>query len=200
MYFAFLDEAGSIALAAKTGRFMCIVVLGTHKPQGLHRAVRAVKKRFGIRGELSASRQEPAVVRALLKELAQESFEIVVVVIDKRLTGDYWGDRENLYNAAVVQALQRVWERYSRTDVTIHRRHSNPYLRGKLDGLIQAHAEQCGAEVTVQHLRAKDCTALEAADAVAWAVFQNKSKRRRAELYQLVQDKIVVEETLRQEK
>jgi fatty acid-binding protein DegV len=105
MIFVLLDEAGSIALAAKTGRYMYIVAVITRHPQRLARAIKVVKKRFRVRGEFSASRQEPRVVKAVLESIADEDFKVVVLTIDKNLTASFRGDRELLYNHAVAQTL-----------------------------------------------------------------------------------------------
>jgi hypothetical protein len=130
----------------------------------------------------------------MLIDLANKEVEIFVVVIDKRETADYTGDREELYNASMARLIQRVLEYHRDIELTIHRRHGRLDFRKRLEQAILEKAQvipQAQIHV-IQQLEARTCQELQIADAVAWAIFQ-KYSRGDAGLYKIIKGKIVVE-------
>lgn len=202
MHICFIDESGSIAIAAKTGRYMNVVgvVIPAHTPV-LKRIMKRTRRRFPALGqrEFSSSNVRKPTIRFVLEQLAASpECQIVAIIIDKRRTRSYRGDRENLYNAAVLQLMEQVWEMHPKCRVVIHQRHDKRELRDRLTQQIQQRARALGIHMPrgwIVHRRARGESGLEVADAVAYALLQRQ--RSSGELYEIVRERIVVEEPFR---
>lgn len=202
MHICFIDESGSIAVAAKTGRYMNIVgiVMPIHAP-AVKRIMKRTRQQFPelSRREYSSSSVQEPVARFVLEQVAASSeCRIVAVVIDKQETQNYRGDREYLYNAAVVQLMERVWEQHPECRVMIHRRHDKRELRDRLTEAIQRRARELGVHLPwswVDHRSARGEGGLEVADAVAYAFFRRQQGNRT--LFEIVRERVISEEQFR---
>lgn len=202
MHICFMDETGSIAIAAKTGRYMNIVglVAPIHAPV-VKQIMRRARRQFPElgRGEYSSSNVREPVTRFVLEQVAASpECQIAAVVIDKQETQNYQGDRENLYNAAVVQLMERIWEQHQECRVIIHRRHDKRELRDRLTQQIQQRARDLGIHLPrdwVDHRRARGESGLEVADAVAYAFHRRQQDHE--ELYEIIYPRILSEEKFR---
>ena len=176
------------------------VVAPAHTPV-MKRIMKQTRRRFPelSRREFSSSNVRKPVVRFVLEQLAASSdCQIVAIIIDKRRTRNYRGDRERLYNAAVLQLMERVWEMHPECRVIMHQRHNKRELRDRLTQQIQQRARSLGIHMPrsrIAHRRARGESGLEVADAVAYALLQHQ--RGASELYEIIRKLIVVEEPFR---
>jgi hypothetical protein len=103
-------------------------------------------------------------------------------------------DAEQLYCSLCVQAVKRCLERHDRLSVMIDKRYTNPELRTRQnEAILETAAILQRAFLALEHLDSQQESALQAADAVAWALFQ-KYERQDESFYRIVETRIVVEE------
>jgi len=122
----------------------------------------------------------------------------VAVIIDKEKTKEFRGNREDLYNAAVVQLMELVWEQHLECQVLIHQRHDKQVLRNRLTQQLQQRARELDIYLPrswVDHRRARGESGLEVADAIAYA-FLRRQKGQKA-FYQMIQDRVISEKIFR---
>lgn len=196
----FLDESGQLGAATKAG--MNIVALVAGNVAQIKQIMVRARKRFPKAGmvgkEYKATKAPKEVTRYILEELARCDCEIVVLMVGQVDPLAYGGDMNELYAAAVVEIVARVWENHPDARPVLHQRYDNVVLRDRITTLLIAKAREMGIKLDreeVQHRRAMGEYGLEVVDAVAWSVTQWRRKNRRAaNLYEIIRDKVVVQE------
>jgi len=202
MRYGFLDESGNVDPFSGT-RFLVVTVLSTLAPRSIELHVKRARKSLGKKpapSEMKASTSEPRIVERLLKAIAQESVEIVAVVVDKQNILRPPGDPEDIYRMAVTKAIRHCVERWPRSTFYLDKRYTKTVLgyhqleEAIREGLV-------GAPQEVVLIRQEDSLVrkeLQAVDHVAWAFFQ-KCERDDDRFYEVIEDKVLVEELVKRE-
>ena len=199
LHYAFLDESGGVALFVPNERFLVIAVLVTRKSRSLELVIKRACKRFGASlasGEMKAAHSAGKTVRWILAATARQDVEIVAVVVDKRRIVKLQRDPEGLYREAAARAIRLCVERWPRLDVTMDRRYTHEHLRHRLEWHIREEiADIKGQAVVIRQMDSVRVKGLQAVDFVAWALWQ-KYQRGNDSYYQIVKDRVVVEEII----
>ncbi len=197
MKYGVLDEAGDPGSESTSTNHILVAVVLIDRIEDLRRAVSRTRKRLGKKKrslpEFKAFKTDPRIVRRLLEHVAVTDCEIVAVIADKRHR-PLDSDAEQLYRDLCAQAVRRCLERYDRLSVMIDKRYTNPKLRARLNqAILEAAATLSHTFLALEHLDSQQESALQAVDAVAWALFQ-KHEHGDEGLYRIVEARIAVEE------
>ena len=201
MRYGFLDESGNVDPFSGT-RFLVVAVLSTLAPRSIELHVKRARKSLGKKpapSEMKASTSEPRIVERLLKAIAQESVEIVAVIVDKQNILRPPGDPEDIYRMAVTKAIRHCVERWPRSTFYLDKRYTKTVLGYQLEEAIREGL--VGAPQEVVLIRQEDSLVrkeLQAVDHVAWAFFQ-KYERGDDRFYEVIEDKVLVEELVKRE-
>lgn len=200
MKYGVLDEAGDTGSGSASSDHILVAVVLVGRMEHLHRAVSRTRRRLRKKKqdlpEFKAFKTDSRIVRRLLEHVAATECEIVSIIADKRshAPGD---DPEQLYRDLCARAAKRCLERHSQVSVVIDKRYTNPKLRARQnEAILEATTTLPRAFLVVEHLDSQQESALQAADAVAWALFQ-EYERGDESFYRLVEAQIVVEEVWR---
>jgi hypothetical protein len=141
-----------------------------------------------------------SIVTRFLRYIAELDVEIVTVVLDKHVASAC-PEPEDWYRLACAEAARHCLERYAWLKLAIDRRYTNEMLRDRLGQSIFVRAASTSERTTVgliqiEHLDSTQEKGIQAADAVVWSLGQ-KYERGDDELYNIIKDKIIVEEVLR---
>jgi len=146
---------------------------------------------------MKASALEHRLVERLLQSIAEEDVEIVVVIMDKRAILHPPKDPEDIYREAAARAVAHCVERWPRIELFLDKRYTKSALRHELERVIREGFAGLPQEVVlIQQEDSRNRRELQAADHVAWAIFQ-KYEAEDDRLYSIIQDRIVVEEVVR---
>lgn len=197
MKYGFLDEAGDTgSKPASSDHILVAVVLSDHINH-LRRAVSRMGKRLGKRKrdlpEFKAFKTDPRIVRRLLEHVVATDCEIVAVIADKRRRppGD---DAEQLFRDLCARVVKHCLERHSQLSLIIDKRYTNPKLRARQsEAILETATTLPRALLALEHLDSQQEAGLQAADAVAWALFQ-KYERGDKSFYHIIEPKLVIEE------
>ncbi len=198
MAYAFLDESGDETPFGGQP-FLVVAVLITEQPRGIELAVTRARRKYGASlasGEMKADASPRAVTNWLLAALAATPIEIVAVVIDKTAIVRPPADPRTIYRVAVAEAVRRAVERCPQLDLYLDKRYTSPRLRQLLEEAIRVRLAGSAADVSIRHVDSIASKGLQAVDYVAWALFQ-KYARGASEYYEIIAERIVVEEWLR---
>lgn len=199
--YGFLDESGNVDPFSGT-RFLVVTVLSTAAPRSIELHVKRARKSLGkkpVPSEMKASTSEPKIVERLLKAIAQESVEIVAVIVDKRSILRPPGDPEDIYRMAVTKVIKHCVERWPRSTFYLDKRYTKTVLGYQLEEAIREGLVGVPQEVVL--IRQEDSLVrkeLQAVDHVAWAFFQ-KYERDDDRFYEVIEDKVLVEELVKRE-
>lgn len=198
MHYGFLDESGILEKKTKEGGYFVISVVVVADPGELKNVMkiarRGVPGKYRARGVFKASHAHPALIRAVLKELAKRRVGVVIGIWDKRKKNSRI-NRNVAYRRLVAKTVVMTLKIYPRLDLIIHKRYTNPKLQRRLRDELTQRAVSVGGFLTVDQLTERQRGELELADAVAWAVFQ-KYNRSRGEFYEIIRRKIKKESRL----
>ncbi|MGA9347848.1 MAG: DUF3800 domain-containing protein [Anaerolineae bacterium] len=197
MKYGFLDESGDVGHATGSSHNLIIVVVVADNPARLRKVVAKTRKRLGKRRkdipEFKAFKTDVRITNRLLRHAAKTECEIVALVADKKVMGDL-DDPEALYRQLCALAVRRCLERHPQLSLCVDKRYTNPHLREKQNRVILKEISSVQqAVLVVEYSESKSESALQVADAVAWALFQ-KYERGDDSFYTLVKDKIIIEE------
>ncbi|MFQ6057727.1 MAG: DUF3800 domain-containing protein [Anaerolineae bacterium] len=199
MKYGFLDEAGDVGSAEGSSRYLVVAVALVNNPHRLRRVVTKIRKSLGKRlkdiPELKAWHTPKRFVAKLLGYVAESEVEIVAVILDKS-TAKRPVDPEDWYRRVCAQAVRCCLERYPRLSLAIDKRYTNQRLRDRLVQAIIDNVDDLSPVLVIEHSESGKEKAVQAADAVAWSLFQ-KYERGNGTLYEVIKDKIIVEEVLR---
>jgi len=197
----FLDESGHIGTATRAG--MAIVILRVADNLIVRRVMRSARRRF--RRHLSGDKEYRArdapefVTRHILERLATRDCEVIVLRIGRRALQRFGGDRNQLYAAAVEEAVGIAWKRHPGAKPVLHQRYEEEEIRNQITQRLLKRAQDLGLEFSpedVQHRRGSvKEPGLEVVDAIAWAYTQWRRRNKRlAYLFELIGDKVVVDD------
>ncbi len=199
MRYGFLDESGG-ADPFSGSHFLVVAVLTTNIPRPIELHVKRARKSLGRKArpdEMKAAVLEDRVIERLLRSIAEEDVEIVAVIVDKRAILRPPDNPEDIYREAVARAVARCVERRSRIELFLDKRYTKRSLRHELERVIREWIAGLPQEVVL--IRQEDSRhrkGLQAVDHVAWAIFQ-KYEAGDDRFYNIIRDKIVVEEVIR---
>jgi len=202
LQYAFMDESGTVGV---TGTHFLIVAATTlpnprdiEKP--IRNAFRQALKKFGAEAvsEVKASDLDEPVVLRLLAEIAEKDVQVFITVVDQQAIRVPPRDKEEIYRQAVAGTVRRLAEKFPRLDLSIDKRHTNAHLRRLLEKAIRDEIETLPRQnVLIQQENSITRKELQAADAVAWAIFQ-KYEHHDLRFYEVIQSKVVDETVISQ--
>ncbi len=146
--------------------------------------------------EFKAFKTDSRIIRRLLSQIASLDCEIVTVVADKRAITRP-DNPEVLYRRLCAQAARRCVERYRQVTLIVDKRYTDPHLTQALVEAISSGLEGVTGILAIEPPRdSQHEKAIQAVDAVAWAIFQ-RLEHDDPSFYELVKEKIVLEEWLK---
>ena len=201
---AFADETGDVGRAPGSSRYLIVAIVLTRNPRSLRKTVtktrKHLRKKLKSIPELKAKRTPKKIVTRFLRYIAELDVEIVTVVLDKHIA-PACPEPEDWYRLVCAEAVCHCLERYAWLKLAIDRRYTNEILRDKLGQSIFVRAASTSGRTTVgliriEHLDSTQEKGIQAVDAVVWSLGQ-KYERGDDELYNIIKDKIIVEEVLK---
>ena len=201
---AFADETGDVGRAPGSSRYLIVAIVLTRNPRLLRKTVTKTRKHLRKKlkniPELKAKRTPKKIVARFLRYIAELDVEIVAVVLDKH-TASVRLDAEDWYRQTCAEAIRHCVERYTWLKLAADRRYTNQNLRDRLEQSILVRAGSASERTTLGLIRVEQSDSvqekgIQAADAVVWSLGQ-KYERGDDELYNIIKDKIIVEEVLR---
>ena len=206
LYYGFLDESGDV-VPFSGSRHLVIAVLITRNPRPIEpcpeqsrrvhvkRARRSLRRRARI-DELKAADVETTVTERLLRAIAEEDVEIMVVIVNKQAILRPPADSEDIYREAVTRVVRHGVERHPRLELWLDKRYTKPALRHRLEKTIREGIAGLSQQVVLLHQEDSwKQRGLQAVDHVAWALYQ-KYERGDDRLYKIFEAKVVVEEVV----
>jgi hypothetical protein len=200
LQYAFLDESGTVSPFSGS-HFLIVALVSTLHSRPLELHVRRAHKKYGTSlrsGEMKADGSREAVIEELLNAIAQEPVAIVTVAVDKQVIIRPPRDLEDIYRRAVSLALGHLVRQWPRVDICLDKRYTTERLRYRLERELREAIADLPHEVVI--IRQEDSISrkeLQAADYVAWAIYQ-KYERGDSRFYDLIADRLIVEEVIEQ--
>lgn len=200
LQYAFLDESGTVSPFAGS-HFLVVALVSISQPRPLEAHIRRAHKKYGTSlgsGEMKADGSREVVVEEILKAICREPVAIVTVAVDKQKITRPPPDPEDIYRRLVSLAVGHLMRRWPRVDVCLDKRYTAERLRYRLEREIREAVADLPHEVLIIHQ--EDSIArkeLQAADFVAWAVFQ-KYEHGDGRFYNILAHRLVVEELIEQ--
>lgn len=203
LHYAFMDESGTVGASTGT-HFLVLAVTALSNPREVEKPLRhafqQALKTFGadMVSEVKASDfDEPAILR-LLSEIAEKDITIVATIVDQRAIRIPPKDMEEIYRRAAAWTVRRLAEDFPRLDLSIDKRYTNAHLRRLLEKAIRDEIENLPHQnIIIQQENSISRKELQAADAVAWAIFQ-KYERADERFYGIIEPKIADETLIKQ--
>jgi hypothetical protein len=204
LHYAFLDESGTVGASTGT-HFLIVAVLALSNPRDVEKPIRrafqrALKKtdsKFAP-SEVKASNFEEPTISRLLSEIAQKDIAIVATIVDQYAIHVPPKDMEEIYRQATARTVRRLAQDFPRLELSIDKRYTNAHLRRLLEKAIRDEIENLPRQnIIIQQEDSFSRKELQAADAVAWAIFQ-KYERDDSRFYDLIKSKIADETVIQQ--
>lgn len=197
MKFAVLDETGDVGTKEGASAHFIVTVAVVGDMERLRRTVTRTRKRLDKRQrdipEFKAFKTDPRIVRKLLTAIAETECEIIVVIADKQALPKR-DDPESIYRDLCARAARRCVERHQQISLILDKRYTDQKLIRKLNEAISLEvAEVTGMLVLETPRDSEQERALQAVDAISWAIFQ-KLERGDESFYSLVRECIALEE------
>lgn len=199
MKYGYLDEAGDVGRTEGASRHLIVALVVVAHPEPLRKSVSRTRKSLGKKlkqiPEFKAKHTPKRITAKLLRRVVGAEVEIVAAILDKQQVTQP-EDPEDWYRGLCAQVIQQCIARHPTLHLVMDQRYTNPTLRQRL-------VEAIVGEITLQHaisFEHADSTqekAIQVADAVAWALFQ-KYEWGDDDLYQIIEEKIVVEKMVRE--
>ena len=105
---------------------------------------------------------------------------------------------EQIYRRTVARTIYHLVERYPRVNICLDRRYTNERLRFALEVEIREAIQDLSQKVVlIRQENSMNRKELQAADAVAWAIFQ-KYERGKHSFYDIISSRIVLEELIQE--
>lgn len=176
MKYGFLDESGDVGCAEGSSHKLVVAIVATDNPARLRKVAartrKSLRKRRKDIPEFKAFKTDVRITKRLLRHAAKTECDIVVLVADKKAMGDL-DDPEALYRQLCASVVRRCLERHPQLSLCVDRRYTNPHLREKQNrAILKEISSVQKAVLVVEHSESKRESALQVADAVAWALFQ----------------------------
>jgi hypothetical protein len=166
----------------------------------IQRAFRQTLKKFGPHAvsEVKAADFDEPVILRLLSEIAEKDITIVATIVDQQAIHIPPKDMEDIYRRAAAWTVRRLAENFPRLNLSIDKRYTNAHLRLLLEKAIRDEIENLPHQnILIQQENSIARKELQAADAVAWALFQ-KYERGDERFYGMIESKIADETLVRQ--
>ncbi len=141
--------------------------------------------------ELKAWHTPPKITARFLAHIADLDVEIYAAVLDKHAASPPH-EAEDWYRQVYAAAVQQVLVRHTHVIITMDKRYTKPALGDRLIQAIAARAQRAGTTLAFVYADSQQERALQAADAVAWSMFQ-KYERGNEAFYRLIEGKIAGE-------
>ena len=200
LYYAFMDESGTVGISTGT-HFLIVAILATPNPRNAERHVRRAMKKFGPNlgsGEIKAADFDESAILHLLSEIMEEEITIVTTIVDQYAIRFPPKDMEDIYRKAVAWTVRRLAEQFPHIDLTVDKRYTNARLRRLLEKAIRDEVENLPHQnILIQHENSVSRKALQAVDAIAWALFQ-KYERDDTRFYEVIAPSILNETVITQ--
>ncbi len=203
LYYAFMDESGTVGVPNGT-HFLVVAVIALPNPRDMgspiRRAFRKALKAFGAEmvNEVKASDLDEPVILRLLSEIAEKDITIMATIVDQQAIRIPPNDMEEIYRQATIWTVRLLAENFPRLNLSIDRRYTNPHLRFLLEKAIRDEIENMPRQnIIIQQENSVLRKELQAADAVAWALFQ-KYEHGDARFYEVIESKIANETVIKQ--
>lgn len=201
MHYGYLDESGDI-VPFSGSRYLVVVVLVARDPRPVELHIKRARQGLGRKAradELKAADLETSITERLLKALVEEDIEIVAVVVNKRAILRPPQDAEDIYREAVTHAVRHCVERHPRLELWLDKRYTKSALRDRLEKTLREGIVDLTRQVVLVHQEdSRKQKGLQAADHVAWALYQ-KYERQDDAFYQILKGKVVAEEIVSRE-
>jgi len=198
LQYAFIDETGNPVVSSRN-HVLIAAALCTETPQLIRRLIRQAQKKYGsslASGELKAKKAEDKLVDKILRELTRESIEIFSVAVERRTLASKIEDPEALYRWTITRLVRKLATRHPRLEIVMDQRYTAPHLRYLLEKSIREGISDLPQQYIL--IRQEDSVftkELQAADFVAWALFQ-KYEYGNPAFYEQIAPRIVEEELI----
>jgi len=195
---AFLAESGDETPFGDQP-YLVVALLTVNSSRSLDLAVTRARRKYGATlasGEMKADASPPAATMWLLHAIAACPVEIVAVAVDKSVIVRPPVDSGDIYRFAVAETVWRAAQRQPQLDLHLDKRYTSLKLRKLLDQAISDKLAGLSADIVIRHDDSIAVKGLQAADFVAWALFQKYARNTR-EFYDIVAPRIVDEELLK---
>jgi hypothetical protein len=169
------------------------------QPRALELSVRRALKKYGRlnSGELKASNIEKAATFRMLNEISKQDISIIAVIVDQAAIIQVPGVAEEIYKKAVTIAVHHLVEKFSTVYITLDRRYTKASLRDELEQYIRKGIQNLHQKVVLIRQESSYVQKeLQAVDAIAWAFFQ-KYERGDFRFYEIIAEKVIIEEVIR---
>jgi hypothetical protein len=202
LYHAVYDEAGDTGFQVSSSRYLVGAAVLCRSIRDLQRVAWAVRKdaRKGrIRlSELKAHLVPSWLVYEGLRHALTCDWQTIVAVVDKGSKQDGPEDGEEIYRRLTAHVVKRCVHQRPLLHFIADKRYTRPSLRVHLTEVIHVTLTTAGlpAILTIEQLPSDQHQELLLADYLAWALFQ-KYERGDREGYDIVRDRIVVEDVIR---
>ena len=168
------DEAGDTGHSARSSRYLVVAGIVCSNLEPLRRVVTRTRKSFGKElreiPEIKAWHTPPNLILQMLNRLAQLDIQIYAAILDKQ-AARVPDDLENWYRATCAECMRLVLAQHPRVILTMDRRYTKASLADELTNAI-VNAQPAGTTLTFVNADSRKERALQAADVVAWSVFQ----------------------------
>lgn len=189
------DETGDTGVGPGSSRFLVVAGVVCSNLEPLRKAATRTRKSLGkeLRNipELKAWHTPRPITVRFLTRLAVLDVEICAAILDKH-SARRPDNTEDWYRQVYAQVVQQTVARHTLVTVTMDKRYTKPSLRDKLVQFIVLAAQRPGTTLSFVYADSQQEKALQAADAVAWSVFQ-KYEHEDDTFYRLIESKIVSE-------
>jgi len=194
---AVLDEAGDVGYSEGASGHFLVVVVVVGNIELLRKAVTRTRKRLDKRRrdipEFKAFKTDPRIKRRLLAKVSATGCEITIVAANKRKQTAP-DDPEFLYRDLCVRAARRCVEPYQEVTLILDKRYSHPSQTRELSKAISQGLHGLSGVLAIESPRdSQQERAIQAVDAVAWAVCQ-RLEYGDDSFYDLVKDRVVSDE------
>ena len=198
-FYAFLDESGTVGWPGGT-HFLVVALVETNQPRKLEMPVRRALKKYGPSlkvGEIKAANFEEKAIKRLLEAIAGEDILIFTTIVDQSIIEHPPLEKEDIYRLAVTKNVYRLIENHPRMIISLDRRYTNERHRFELEAQIREGIQDLPQKFILisQDISTKR-KELQAADAVAWAIFQ-KYEHKDLRFYNIISSKIISEEMVK---
>jgi len=186
------DETGDTGRGPRSSRHLVVAGIACSNLEPLRKTVARTRKSLGkeLRDipELKAWHTPPKLTAKFLARIAALDIEIYAAILDKR-AAPAPADAEDWYRQVYAEVVRQAAARHARIVITMDKRYTNTALRDQLVQFILAGAQTPGVSLSFVHADSQHEKALQAADAVAWSIFQ-KYEREDETFYNLIAEKI----------
>jgi hypothetical protein len=189
---AAFDEAGDTGVGVRASRYLVVAGIACAYLEPLRKAVMRTRKSLGkdIRSlpELKAWHTPPKITVQLLQRLVGLEIEIYTAILDKH-SAKQPKEAEDWYRQVYTEAVRQALAHHPYIILTMDKRYTKAALQDQLVQAIVAGAQRPGATLSFVQAESQQERALQAADAIAWSIFQ-KYEREDDTFYRVIEEKL----------